>query len=194
VRAEAAVKADGKVGARAKGLALMLDDGTRKSHSMAENSAFVSGFFRGVSTKEQFGQLVSSLYFVYTAMEESFDTTDNPNVKALDYPSLRRLASLERDMEFYFGADWRSTVKPTLAAKKYTNRILEVARDDSNLLIAHQYTRYLGDLFGGQMMGGMATRSLGLQNGEGIAFYQFQDISSVKVWQPTSHLRFRASS
>lgn len=44
-------------------------------------------------------------------------------------------------MEFYFGADWRSTVKPTLAAKKYTNRILEVARDDSNLLIAHQYTR-----------------------------------------------------
>lgn len=35
------------------------------------------------------------------------------------------------------------------------------------------------------MMGGMATRSLGLQNGEGIAFYQFQDISSVKVWQPT---------
>lgn len=45
------------------------------------------------------------------------------------------------DMEFYYGADWRTSVQPTLAAKKYVERINEVARDDSNLLIAHQYTR-----------------------------------------------------
>lgn len=179
VRAEASVK-EAKATARSEGLALMLDDGTRKSHSMAENSAFVSGFFRGVSTKEQFGQLVASLYFVYKAMEEAFDSTDNPNVKALDYASLRRMASLEQDMEFYFGPDWRGAVKPTLATQKYVGRILEVARDNSNLLIAHQYTRYLGDLFGGQMMGGMATRSLGLKDGKGIAFYQFDDIPCVK--------------
>ena len=33
--------------ARSSGLALALDDGTRKSHSMAENTAFVTGFFKG---------------------------------------------------------------------------------------------------------------------------------------------------
>jgi len=33
--------------ARAEGLALLLDDGTRKSHSLAENTAFVNGFFKG---------------------------------------------------------------------------------------------------------------------------------------------------
>ena len=32
--------------ARGEGLALLLDDGTRKSHSVAENTAFVTGFFR----------------------------------------------------------------------------------------------------------------------------------------------------
>ena len=35
--------------AREAGLALLLDDGTRKSHSVAENTAFVNGFFKGAS-------------------------------------------------------------------------------------------------------------------------------------------------
>jgi hypothetical protein len=43
--------------ARGSGLALALDDGTRKSHSVAENTAFVTGFFRGIATKQSFGQL-----------------------------------------------------------------------------------------------------------------------------------------
>ena len=34
------------VSARSTGLALQLDDGTRKSHSVAENTAFVTGFFK----------------------------------------------------------------------------------------------------------------------------------------------------
>ena len=50
---------------RSTGLALQLDDGTRKSHSFAQNSAFVTGFFRGIETKESFAKLVSTLYFVY---------------------------------------------------------------------------------------------------------------------------------
>ena len=41
--------------------------------------------------------------------------------------------------------------------------------------------RYLGDLFGGQMMSGMATKSLGLEQGKGVEFYNFQDITDVKV-------------
>ena len=42
------------------------------------------------------------------------------------------------------------------------------------------YTRYLGDLFGGQMMGGMARRSLGLDAGSGTAFYTFDDVPDSK--------------
>ena len=60
---------------RLSGLALALDEGTRKSHSIAENTAFVTGFFKGLSTKESYGALLTSLYYVYTAMENSFDAT-----------------------------------------------------------------------------------------------------------------------
>merc|ERR1711871_1215977 len=144
--------------ARASGLALALDDGTRKSHSVAENTAFVTGFFRGIATKAAFSQLVKALYFVYTAMEDAFDETDDASVRALDYPELRRVAALEQDMTYYFGERWREEVTPSAATKEYVARIKEIAADPSTayLLVAHMYTRYLGDLFGGQMMGGMA--------------------------------------
>lgn len=170
------------VPARAQGLALMLDDGTRKSHSMAENTAFVTGFFKGIASKESFGRLVAGLYFVYKAMEDNFDATANKDVKIMDYGSLRRLRALEEDMEYYFGADWETAVQPSVATKKYVDRISAVAKDEPTLLIAHQYTRYLGDLFGGQMMGGMATRTLGLEDDKGIAFYQFPAISDNKAF------------
>ena len=54
---------------RLTGLALMLDDGTRKSHSVAQNSAFVTGFFKGLANRNSYRSLITSLYFVYTAME-----------------------------------------------------------------------------------------------------------------------------
>ena len=120
--------------------------------------------------------IVTSLFFVYKAQEEAFDKADNENVKALDYNELRRVSSLEEDMQFFYGNDWQSKIKPSIGAKKYVARIEQIAKEQPELLIAHQYTRYLGDLFGGQMMGGMASKSLGLEPGQGTTFYQFDDI------------------
>merc|ERR1740130_2202179 len=165
---------------RGVGLALALDDGTRKSHSVAENTAFVTGFFRGIATKQSFGQLVTTLYFVYEAMESAFDESTDPCVQALDYQVLRRLPALEEDMAYFHGPQWRETVAPSVATKKYAARIREVAADAPELLVAHMYTRYLGDLFGGQMMGGMARRSMGLDEAKGTAFYEFDDIKATK--------------
>ena len=167
--------------ARSTGLALALDDGTRKSHSVAENTAFVTGFFRGIATKQAFSQLVASLYFVYDAMESAFTECDDEGVRALDYPQLRRRAALEEDMAYYFGPEWRDSVQPSPATRKYVARVEEVAREAPYLLIAHMYTRYLGDLFGGQMMGGMARRSLDLDASLGTKFYEFDDIPAKEI-------------
>jgi len=180
VSAAMELKAVGDESPRASGLALLLDDGTRKSHSVAENTAFVTGFFRGIATEASFASLVASLYFVYEAMEAAFDGCTDPSVRALDYPELRRLAPLETDMEYWFGPAWREEVRPSEATRAYVDRIAKVAAEEPYLLVAHMYTRYLGDLFGGQMMGGMARRSLSLSQGEGTAFYEFVDIPASK--------------
>ena len=152
---------------------------------MAENTSFVSGFFKGIATQSAFANLVSSLYFVYKAMETEFDNTYDASVKALDYTELRRVASLEDDLQYFYGSEWRNVIKPTSATKKYVARIQEIATTQPELLIAHQYTRYLGDLFGGQMMGGMASKSLGLEPGQGTSFYQFDQINDTKLFIDT---------
>ena len=133
---------------RLMGLALLLDDGTRKSHSVAQNSAFVTGFFKGLSTRDSYRALITSLYFVYSAMEDAFDTTTEDRVVALDDPQLRRVHQLEQDMDFFYGAQWRDVIQPSAATRTYVARVKEVAEKQPYLLVAHQYTRYLGDLFG----------------------------------------------
>lgn len=95
-----ALATEAEANPRTEGLALMLDDGTRKSHSVAENTAFVSGFFRGLSTKEAYRNLLTSLFFVYSAMEEAFDKTTDERVTTLDDPELRRLTALKQDSEY----------------------------------------------------------------------------------------------
>jgi hypothetical protein len=133
---------------RLAGLALLLDDGTRKSHSMAQNSAFVTGFFKGLSTRDSYRALITSLYCVYQEMEQSFDATAEDRVRVLDDPELRRLAQLEQDMDYFYGSEWRDSLQPSPATKTYVARVKEVAETKPYLLVAHQYTRYLGDLFG----------------------------------------------
>lgn len=162
---------------RTEGLALALDDGTRKVHSVAENTQFVTGFFKGIASVATFAQLTAALFFIYEAMEGALDETKSDNVRALDFPELRRLQSLERDMQHFFGDDWRANVKPSRATLAYVDRIKRVATED--LLIGHLYSRYLGDLFGGQMMSSMASKSLGLQS-DGLAFYSFDDIRDTR--------------
>jgi heme oxygenase len=98
-------------------------------------------------------------------------------------------------MEYFYGPDWRTTIDPpTDATRSYMNRIHDVASspDRSYLLVAHQYTRYLGDLFGGQMMGTMAVKSMGLPmsssmsssspGGPGVAFYRFENITDTMTY------------
>lgn len=162
------------------GLALMLDDGTRKSHSMAESTQFVSGLFKGLADRDSYRSLITSLYFVYEAMEDSMENSSDESVKAMDYPSLRRLQPLKNDMKFFHGEQWEGQIQPSAAAEVYVARIREIAETKPYLIVAHQYTRYLGDLFGGKMIGGMTRRSLSLENGDGTAFYTFEGIPNVK--------------
>jgi heme oxygenase len=67
-------------------------------------------------------------------------------------------------------------VKPTAACEKYLTRIREISANDPVLLVAHAYTRYMGDLSGGQILKKIAKESMGLNEGDGTAFYEFDDI------------------
>lgn len=165
-------------------LAAKLREGTKKSHSMAENVGFVKCFLKGVVEKTSYRKLVSNLYFVYCAMEEEMERNQqHPIVSKIYFPELNRKASLEQDLYYYYGSNWRDQVAPSDAAKAYIDRIREVSANSPELLVAHSYTRYLGDLSGGQILKGIAQRAMNLSEGEGTAFYEFADISDEKAFK-----------
>ena len=160
-----------------------IKEGTKKSHSAAENTAFVKSFLRGVISKESYRTLVSDLYFVYCALEEEFRIYENdPVLGALYLPELERVTALSTDLRYYYGPIWRSIVKPSEQCQRYVNRIHEVAGTEPELLIGHHYTRYLGDLSGGQILKGIAEKALNLK-GEGLSFYEFGKIDNAKIYK-----------
>jgi heme oxygenase len=167
-------------------LATKLREGTKKSHSMAENVGFVRCFLKGVVEKKSYRKLVANLYFVYAAMEEEMEKQrQHPIVSKIYFPQLNRKLSLEQDLHYYYGANWQEQVAPSQAAKNYIARIKEVSTTAPELLVAHSYTRYLGDLSGGQILKGIAQRAMNLAEGEGTAFYEFADIADEKAFKTT---------
>lgn len=167
-------------------LATKLREGTKKSHSMAENVGFVRCFLKGVVEKNSYRKLVANLYFVYAAMEEEMEKQrQHPIVSKIYFSQLNRKSSLEQDLHYYYGANWQEQVAPSIAAQKYIARIKEVSATAPELLVAHSYTRYLGDLSGGQILKGIAQRAMNLTEGEGTAFYEFADIPDEKAFKAT---------
>jgi heme oxygenase (biliverdin-producing, ferredoxin) len=165
-------------------LAVKLREGTKKSHTMAENVGFIKCFLKGTVEKNSYRKLVANLYFVYSAIEEEMERCkDHPVVSKIYFSELNRKQSLESDLAYYYGSNWREQVKPSVAAQAYVKRIHEIGQTAPELLVAHSYTRYLGDLSGGQILKGIAVRGMNLNEGEGTAFYTFDQIPDEKAFK-----------
>ena len=161
--------------------ALQLKTETKKSHTAAENTKFVGAFLRGVISKDSYRQLVANFYFIYRAMEDELSKLkESPIVGPIHSDLLNRTNSLERDCRYYYGPNWREIIVPSEACQQYVNRIREVADDDPELLVGHHYTRFMGDLSGGQILKGIAEKAMDLKGGEGLYFYEFEGISDKK--------------
>ena len=165
-------------------LASKLRVGTKKAHTMAENVGFVKCFLKGVVEKTSYRKLVANFYFVYSAMEEEMEKhRQHPVVGKIYFAQLNRKHTLEQDLTYYYGANWREQIQLSSAGEAYVQRIREISATAPELLVAHSYTRYLGDLSGGQILKNIAVTAMNLADGQGTAFYEFADITDEKAFK-----------
>lgn len=131
-----------------------LKEATKEVHIQAENAEFMKNFQKGQVSREGFKLVMASLYHIYTALEEEIERNkQNPVYAPLYFPEeLHRRAALEQDMAFWYGPHWQEIIPCTPATQHYVKRLHEVGRTHPELLVAHAYTRYLGDLSGGQVL------------------------------------------
>ncbi|MFC5336996.1 biliverdin-producing heme oxygenase [Leucobacter denitrificans] len=153
-------------------------------HSSSEGSTFMEDIMRGKGTKQDYIDLVAQHYFMYDALEEVSQQLDSDPEFAKFHPAdLVRLATLEADLEYLIGGDWRNQIEPVPATAEYAARIREIGAEGWIAgIIAHHYTRYLGDLSGGQMIAKRVSKQHGF-DGAGVEFYNFESLGDLAAFK-----------
>ena len=160
-----------------------LRERTRGGHSASEGANFMDDLMTGKGSRDDYISLVAQHYFIYAALEAAAEKMkDDADAAAFITPQLTRLPALEADLLFLLGDDWRSTIAPLPTTSRYVDRIETVAATWSGGFIAHHYTRYLGDLSGGQIIRTLMQRQFGFET-NGVGFYLFDQIAKPKEFK-----------
>ncbi|MFB4310133.1 heme oxygenase (biliverdin-producing) [Actinomadura sp. GTD37] len=148
---------------------------TWDDHGGNETSAYMSALVGGRLARDEYAALVAQLHPVYDLLEEAADRmASDPVAGRFDLAGLRRRDALEADLGYFYGPRWRARIEPGAATERYCDRLREVCFDRPGGFVAHHYTRYMGDLSGGQYIGRQVRLALGLSAGDdGVRFYRF---------------------
>jgi heme oxygenase (biliverdin-producing, ferredoxin) len=168
---------------REPGLAARLRSATRDAHTRAESSRFIQQLAAGDVTRPAYTAFLRSLLAIYTTLETALGRwAAHPAVAPVFFPELNRRAALESDLEAWDGAAWRTRQMDSPATEAYTGRLATLANTAPDLLVAHAYVRYLGDLSGGQLLGPRVAHALGA-GGRGAGFYAFPGIENIEAFK-----------
>jgi heme oxygenase len=151
---------------------------SHEQHTEAESSTFMGDMLGGRLGVDAYTRYTEQLWFVYRALEDGAQSLrEDPVAGPFIQPELMRAAELERDLTHLRGEGWREGLEPLPATAAYAARVAECAREWPAGYIAHHYTRYLGDLSGGQIIRGTAEKTWGFERkGDGVRFYVFEQI------------------
>ncbi|MGH1563448.1 heme oxygenase (biliverdin-producing) [Mumia sp. DW29H23] len=171
-------------------LSTLMREGSRAEHTSAENSSFMSDLLEGRSSVERYAVFLRQLAVVYEAIESVGDAlASDPVGSAVVDAALVRSAAIEADLRFIAGEDWRE-IPVGAAATAYASQVRETTGDPVRF-VAHHYTRYLGDLSGGQAIGRILQREYGLTEG-GVTFYDFPLVPKPKLYKDAYRARLDA--
>lgn len=162
-------------------LATRLRQETRPYHTDAERSGIMRKLLTKVLDQPTYVALLRNLVPVYAALETELSRLmTDPRVAPFYHPGLARGDALAADIAALGDGP---AAPPTSAALAYAARIRTAASEDSVLLVAHSYVRYLGDLSGGQILKRMIGEMYGVSDGVGTAFYDFPALPSPEAFK-----------
>src|SRR5690606_22576715 len=155
-----------------------LREATREAHERAERSAFVAKLLDGSAGLSGYAALAAQHFHIYSALEEAGRSlADHPVVGRFLITGLDRVPALTADLESLLGPRWRDAAVARPATVAYCERIAEVARTWPDGFVAHHYTRYLGDISGGQVIRSRLRTRYDI-DGAGARFYDFSALGS----------------
>lgn len=155
---------------------------TRKLHTEAEGSGVIRELLRGQSDVHGHALYLRNLLPAYQNLEQAMK---RPDIRArfggLTDSAVYRSPSILADLSQVQGQDWRATLPVLPVSRQYAEHIERVAHNEPVALLGHIYTRYLGDLNGGQILDRVLARTLRLPV-EARNFYRFPCIADLPAF------------
>ncbi|MDP2014758.1 MAG: biliverdin-producing heme oxygenase, partial [Actinomycetota bacterium] len=146
-------------------ISTLIREQSREVHEEAESSSLMTAIATGQVSIGEYAALLGQLRWVYEALDAGAELRrEMPEFSTVFDARLDRRESIARDL-LALGVQ---EDPPTAATRAYANRIAEVAQSWPLGLLAHHYTRYMGDLSGGRILGSALRANLALTPEQGL--------------------------
>jgi heme oxygenase (biliverdin-producing, ferredoxin) len=150
-------------------VAALVREASADDHRAAETRGFITALMGGELSLVDYTRYLAQLAWVYDALEER---GSRPGEPAVFDPALARMTAIDADLAALGASDWRESHPPLAETTAYAAHLRAIAGDDVRYL-AHHYTRYLGDLSGGQAIASLVARHYGATPDQ-LGFYRFE--------------------
>jgi heme oxygenase len=175
---------------------------TARLHEQAETRPFINSLMGGNLNVRAYARYVQALQPVYQVLEEIMRELDDPVVGVFDHRGLDRSDRMLADLSS-FGLQTGDRVGA--ATRNYCKTIV-TSTGDPHRLLAHHYTRYLGDMAGGQAISRLMQRHYNI-DAACLTFYdfsalgdthhyrkQYKNLLDLLPWSPTEQAEYVAES
>jgi heme oxygenase len=159
-------------------VATLLREASAEDHRATENRPFLSRLTQGSLSLDAYARYLGQLRWIYEALESR-----SCGDAAVFDPRLHRQSAIEADLAA-LGVEDAVADHPALpATARYAEHLSTLAASSDRLdstvrYLAHHYTRYLGDLSGGQAVAALVARHYGAGEHQ-LAFARFPDLGHV---------------
>jgi heme oxygenase (biliverdin-producing, ferredoxin) len=149
-------------------------------HARAERSGVVNDILRGRVSLAGYALFLRNLLPVYEQLELGLESQRGQSgLKEIALSAVYRLPAIQTDLASMCGADWEQCIPRLPSSARYADRIAQAAQGDGTRLLAHAYTRYLGDLNGGPVLARKLSLSLSLES-RALGFYAYPRIADLE--------------
>lgn len=144
-------------------------------HDSAEKTGFLKRLMDGKASKESYAEYLFNIYEIYKTIEFNLEKyRENSVVNDFAIKKVYRTEEIYKDLKFLLG-EKLSEMRLLASTKAYIERINEVSEKQPELLVAHAYSRYLADLFGGRSIYKMLREAYEIDP-KGLNYYVYDEV------------------
>lgn len=165
---------------------------TASDHRNAEGGDAMTRLLRGALPLDGYLDLVVQMQALYATLEsESRRHPSDSRFGGFFDAALERSPSLAVDRVALESRTGRPGGDVFESTRSFVGRLSEVGTNPL-LLLAHHYTRYMGDLSGGIMIGRAVDEAYSFAGGAGVTWFQFPTIADVDAYKNAYRARLDA--